>query len=115
MTNETVNNETENTSTETLGAGPGRPALIDEDLFCQVWQASDSLDEVVSVFFPETKNEQEKKTRRLYCSMRASTIRRSENGVDLKTFPRGRKPNKAPVVVNETPAESSDELLKVAE
>lgn len=57
--------------------------------FIAVWQAASSLNEVISVLFPEANTEQLVKTRKQYCSQVATTLRKTSNP-ELKKFPRGR-------------------------
>ena len=76
----------------------GRPPLVSEAMFVEVWNAADSLEEVAMVLFPEGPLDE----RKLYCSMRAAAIRK--NAPDLKKFPRGRKATPQVVVEEETEA-----------
>ena len=99
--NETV--ETPSTETEDLlyamiigpKRGKGRPPLINVDMFVEVWNAADSLQEVAEVLFPGEPLDE----RKLYCSMRAAAIRKEMT--DFKKFPRGRRPKVVEVTVEE--------------
>ena len=94
--------------TEVMKRGKGRPSLMPKDLFVKVWQAADNLEEVVDTLFAGTDD---RTGRKLYCSMRAATIRRTNPEMDLKSFPKGRKP----LISISIEEETQEDLKKVAE
>lgn len=83
-----------------VARGKGRPPLISEDLFIQVWDAADSLQEVAEVLFPDG----DLANRKFYCSRRATALRKAGN--ELKEFQRGRKAN--PLVEIEEDSETEE-------
>jgi len=83
--NVTTQNEQNEVSAESKRRG--RPALIGDQVFAEVHARSKSLDEVINAF--EELKAMPMKKARLYVSMRSASLRRK--GVNLDTFPRGRK------------------------
>lgn len=80
--------------------------LVSEEDLMRVINASSSLDEVVSVLFPNATAPEAIKARKQYVSLRATALRKIHP--ELKKFPRGRKPKVVAAVeavaVETTPA-----------
>lgn len=80
-------NTSKNTNTAKV-RGRGRPALIGDRAFIEVHNKSESVDDIVNAF--STLREMDEVKARTYVSIRAWNLR--NKGVELKLFPRGRKP-----------------------
>ncbi len=79
--------------------GRGRPATVTDKAFIEVHAKSESLDDIIKTF--KALREMDPKKARLYVTMRSASLRKK--GVELKQFPRGRKPSKQTEVLPTTP------------
>ena len=73
--------------------GRGRPSIISANEFKSLWENAKSMNDIAETLSRRDSFTGQDKTKiKLYCSMRASQLRKK--GVELKHFPRGRKASK---------------------
>jgi hypothetical protein len=89
----------------------GRPALISDKAFSEVWNKSKSLSDVIQAF--AILRSRPVKEAKLYASMRAAAMR--DKDFDMKLFPRGRPKGSTNAVKKASKKEAAEVASIVAE